>query len=331
MRVLVIGGTGLISTAITRQLLERGDDVTLYNRGRTPARVNGDYRVITGDRKDFAAFEQQMWHAGEWDAVIDMVCFTPEEAESDRRAFTGRTGQLVFCSTVDVYSRPAGRYPIREDESRRSNTAYGRNKAAAEDVLLGAHLVGELNVTVIRPAQTYGEGGVIVHSLGWSNSYLDRVRKGLPVVQHGDGTSLWVSLYVDDCARAFVNALGNQKAFGRAYNATGETWRTWLQYQRGVAEALGAPEPELVFIPSDVLARLTPKRAAISWENFQYSNIFDTSAAREDLGFSETVPWVEGVRRTAAWLEANGRWQDSSEDPEYDEVIRRWRAGTAAL
>jgi nucleoside-diphosphate-sugar epimerase len=331
MRVLVIGGTGLISTAITRQLLERGDDVTLYNRGSTPARLPEDYQVISGDRKDAAAFEQQMWHAGEWDCVIDMICFTPEEAESDRRAFTGRTRQLIFCSTVDVYSRPASRYPIREDESRRSNTAYGRNKAASEDVLLGAHSFGELNVTVIRPAQTYGEGGVIIHSMGWGTSYLDRIAKGLPIIQHGDGTGLWSSLHVDDCARAFMKAIGNEKAFGRAYNVTGEQWQTWLHYNQGVAEALGVPEPRLVFIPSTILERLAPKRAAITRENFQYTNIFDTSAARADLGFSQTIPWVDGARRTIEWLRENDRIVDAANDPEYDAVLARWEDLTSAI
>ena len=83
MKILIIGGTGLISTAITRILVERGEDVTLYNRGQREARTPPVARTILGDRKDFTAFEPQMADAGAFACVIDMICFLPEEAESD--------------------------------------------------------------------------------------------------------------------------------------------------------------------------------------------------------------------------------------------------------
>ena len=114
MKVLIIGGTGLISTAITRFLVERGDAVTLYNRGQTDADIPEGYNTITGNRKDYAAFEAQMAEAGDFDAVIDMIGFVPADVESAIRAFRGRTGQFIFCSTVDVYTKPARHYPIRE-------------------------------------------------------------------------------------------------------------------------------------------------------------------------------------------------------------------------
>ena len=108
MRILLIGGTGLISTSITRLLLERGaDDVTLYNRGKTEVRLPYDVKVLTGDRTNFADFEEQMRQAGEFDCVIDMCCYLPDEAESVVHAFSGRIGQYIFTSTVDVYTKPA--------------------------------------------------------------------------------------------------------------------------------------------------------------------------------------------------------------------------------
>ena len=119
MKVLIIGGTGLISTAITRFLMERGDDVTLYNRGIRPLQVSHRPKRIAGDRTDYATFEAQMARAGHFDCVIDMICFLPEDAESAVRAFRGRVEQYVFCSTVDVYTKPAKRYPVKEDAERR--------------------------------------------------------------------------------------------------------------------------------------------------------------------------------------------------------------------
>ena len=206
MKVLIIGGTGLISTAITRQLLERGDEVTHYNRGQSEERFPPGPRRITGDRKDYATFEAQLREAGPFDCVIDMICYTPEDAASLIRALPGRTGHLLFCSTVDVYAKPASHYPIHEDEPHRPLNSYGRDNSTCEAMLLEAHERGLFPVTVLRPAQTYGEGGSLVHGLGGRTVFLDRIRRGKPVVVHGDGMSLWVACHIDDVARAFLGA-----------------------------------------------------------------------------------------------------------------------------
>jgi nucleoside-diphosphate-sugar epimerase len=326
VRVLIIGGTGLISTAITRTLLERGEDVTLYNRGRTRVRFDGEVEQIHGDRKDRAAFEAQVREAAPFDCVIDMICFVPEDAESLITAFGGRVAQVIFCSTVDVYNNPASRYPYTEDEARdRTLGSYGQNKVKCEDAFFAAHERGEFGVTVIRPAMTYGEGGSLVHTMGWDTGVIDRIRRGRPVICHGDGTSLWVACHVDDAAAAFANAIGNEAATGRAYHVTGEEWMTWNGYYRGIAEALGAPDVQLVHIPTDLLVKVAPRRAGVCGVNFQFNNIFDNSAAHRDLGFAYTIPWVEGVRRTVAWLDEHGRIADSDDDPAYDRVIDAWR------
>jgi nucleoside-diphosphate-sugar epimerase len=113
LSILILGGTGLISTAIARQLLARGEEVTLYNRGQRQGYYANQTKTIFGDRKQYAAFEAQMAEAGKFDCVIDMICYLPEEAESAIRAFRGRIGQYILCSTVDVYTKPArhGRVP----------------------------------------------------------------------------------------------------------------------------------------------------------------------------------------------------------------------------
>ncbi len=332
MKILILGGTGLISTAITRQLLARGDAVTLFNRGQTPPRFGAGAAVIRGDRNDFPAFEQQMAAAGPFDCVIDMICYTPEQAQSAIRAFRGRIGHFIFCSTVNVYTKPADRYPITEDCERKPiNDDYGAKKALCEDLFNEAAGRGDFAVTHIRPAATYGEGGRLIHTFGWTTTYIDRIRRGKPIVVHGDGSSLWVMCHVDDVAHAFVTAAGNPKAFGRAYHVTGEEWMTWNQYHQRVAQALAAPEPRLVHIPTDLLYRIAPKRAFWTWNNFSGNNIFDNSAARADLDFRYTVRWVEGVRRTVAWLDANGKIEDSDADPFDDRVIAAWERLAARM
>ncbi len=321
MKILIIGGTGLISTAVSRYLLADGHDLTLYNRGETPSRVSGDYRTIKGDRNDFATFKSQMAEAGPFDCVIDMICFRPEQAESDIRAFKGRTGQLIFTSTVDVYTKPPAKFPVVESMERHALSDYGRDKAKCEDLFMAADRAGDFPVTIIRPASTYGEGGLIIHTFGWATYFLDRLRKGKPVIIHGDGEALWVSCHVDDVGRAFANAAGNEKAFGKAYHVTGEQWQTWNQYHQRLAEAIGAPEPSIIHIPADILVKIAPEETMITYLNFQYTNIMDNSAAKADLGFEYTVDWKTGARRTYDWLVEHDRIEDWQSFPLYDRVI----------
>jgi nucleoside-diphosphate-sugar epimerase len=326
MNVLIIGGTGLISSPMTRMFLERGDQVTHYNRGRLDLYpVPPEVKSLHGDRTNYPLFERQMAEAGYFDVVIDMVGYLPEDGASVVRALRGRVGHFIFCSTVDVYQKPATRYPVTEAEPYGGLNDYSINKVKIEQTLRAAAQEGDFPLTIIRPAYTYGEGRGPIHSLGRGLSYLDRIRKGKPIVVHGDGSSFWTCCHRDDVARAFVQAAGNPRVVGKVYHTPGEEWMTWNDYHRRVAAAMGAPEPELVHIPTDLLVRAAPKRAAIVAENFQFNNIFDTSAARRDLRFRDSVPWVEGVQRMVRWLDEHGRIENSDDDPFEDQLVAAWR------
>ena len=331
MKILIIGGTGLISVSITRDLLEAGHTVTLFNRGLSRLDLHPQARVIRGDRTDYAVFENQMAEAGRFDVVMDMVGYQPEDGESAVRAFGHHTGQFIFCSTVDVYRKPALRYPYLEGEPYGGLNDYSRKKVIIEKTLLEAQSKGAFPLTIIRPAYTYGESRGPVNTFGGSTTFLDRLRKGKPLVVHGDGSSFWVACHRDDVARAFGAAAGNPRTFGRAYHVTGEEWMTWDAYIQRAAEALGAPEPQLIHIPSDLLGQIAPRRAAIVVQNFQFNNIFDNSAAHADLNFSYTIPWAEGVRRMTAWLDARGQIEDCDRDPFDDRLIAAWKQYGANL
>jgi nucleoside-diphosphate-sugar epimerase len=346
MKILIIGGTGLISTRITQQLLARGDDVTHYNRGKRSEQGNGfggvplggAVKTLIGDRTNYAAFEKQMAEAGLWDCVMDMVGFAPADEESAVRAFAGRCGQFIFCSTVDVYAhpQPSGKLPYTEDAPRHGLNAYAAQKVQCEAVLDAAQAQGKLSVTTIRPAATYAEGAGILDSFRGRRTYIDRLRKGKPIIVHGDGQSVWCSCHADDVARAFVGAVGNPAAIGRRYHTTGEEFLTWDQHHRTVAAAIGAPEPTLVHISTEALAKLLPSSTladAAHWmlTNFQYNNIFDNSAARRDLGFRYTVRWVDGAKHLVDWLDANDRIDDSDTDHFDDNLIAAWEKALTAM
>jgi len=326
MDVLVIGGTGLISTGITRQLVDAGHAVTCFTRGESDADLPGSVDFVHGDRNDEAALRTAREEIDP-DCVIDMICFTPEQAETAVAVFDG-VEQYIFCSTVDVYHRPLATNPVTEDAPREPAVSeYGANKADCEDVFLAANDDGAFAATVIRPWSTYGEGGPVLHTLGVGSYYVDRIRRGKPIVVHGDGQSLWGLCHRDDVAGAFVTAVGNETAYGETYHVTSEEVITWNQYHGIVADALDAPDPELVHIPTEVLAAAVPDRTGMLLDHFQFSTVFDNSKAKRDLDFEYTVPFEEGVRRTVERLDAEDEIDDWDTEND-DELIAAWRAAT---
>jgi nucleoside-diphosphate-sugar epimerase len=326
MKVLILGGTGKISTPLTHMLLDLGEDVTLVNRGQRPNPFGQHVRVITADRSDIPTFEATVREAGSFDVVVDMIGFHPAEVEATTRTLAGRCGQYVFWSTVDVYQRPSPTYPYREGDARRALSRYGQDKIACEQVLERAHADGAFMVTLLRPAHTYDDTGFIHHALGRSTSLLDRMRRGMPVIVHGDGQSLWVAAHANDVATGFVGAIGNVRAYGRTYNLAGEEWLTWDAYHRIVADILGAPPPNLVHIPTDLLVRIAPRAGATCDANFRFPNIHDLTAARTDLGYRYTVSVRRGFAAMIAHLDAQGAITDADTEPWYDAIISAWRA-----
>ena len=330
MHALFIGGTGLISTAIARQLLEAGHQVTLFNRGKSENRLPGGAEAIHGDRKDYAAFEQAF--AGKtYDVVLDMVAFHPDDSASAVRAFAGRCGQFIHCSTVCVYSGPVAQIPTTETEPYHSLGGYGQNKIACEKLLLEAHESQQFPVTIMRPSHSYGEGGGIIRSVGAGDTFVDRLRKRKPVIVQGDGNSLWASCHVDDVARGFIATMGQAKCLGEAYNITGDEWFTWNTYHEQVADVVGG-EFLPVHIPTDVLREAAPEMAGGTYEIFEWPSVFDNGKIKRDTDYSgQTIDFKEGTRRTLAWLEENGKLKDSDGDDSEDRLIAAWQAKTSEL
>ena len=289
-------------------------------------------RTLTGDRKDFAVFEAAMQAGESWDCVIDMICFFPAEAESLVRAFRGKTTHLILTSTVDVYARPQPTHPIREDAPRAGVSAYGRAKVACEDIVLAAGARGDFGATVLRPVHTVNNTGRIHNSFGKADTRLfDRYARGLPIIVHGDGSSLWTVCHADDAAVAYAGAVGNARTFGRAYHLPGPEAIAWNDFHRRAAAAIGAPAPTLIHIPTDILHRFAPERAAISTENFQFNNCFDTTVTRADLGFAPQISFEECIRRIYEHLAASKLIERAETDPLYDRVLTRWQHHTDEL
>jgi nucleoside-diphosphate-sugar epimerase len=334
MKVLIIGGTGNISTAITRRLLQRGDEICLFKQTDTVPEEWKGVRVITGDRTDRKRFSQVLRAEGPFDAVIDMICYDPEDAACDVEIFGSRTTQLIFCSTVDVYRKSSAAYPVREDAELGATPEfeYAYRKSACERLLWEAHSQRAFVLTVLRPAATYSDSrSPGVHSFGGQTYHLDRVRHGKPMIMHGDGMSIWVAAHSDDVSVAFANATGNPISYWKAYNVTGDEWMTQNDMWRVIARVLNAPDPDFVYIPSDLLARMAPVEAKWCFENFRFNNIFDNSKAKRELGFRYEIPFEVGARRAIERLAATGAIESWEKYPFYDSLVEKWRRHTSAL
>ncbi|HQY89313.1 MAG TPA: NAD-dependent epimerase/dehydratase family protein, partial [Tepidisphaeraceae bacterium] len=220
MRVLILGGTGLISVGIIKHLLSRNADITMFNRGKREANVDPKVKQLTGDRNDFDVFERRFANE-RFDVVIDMIAFRPQHASSSIRAFRGRCEHFIFCSTVCVYGVNAPpTVLIDESFPLEPISSYGRDKKACEEMFMQAHQAGDFNVTNIRPSNTYGEGGTLIDQLEFDPPSWDRIKKGQPVICAGDGLGLWNSTHRDDVGKLFAHAAMNKKTFDQAYNAT---------------------------------------------------------------------------------------------------------------
>jgi len=330
VNVLIIGGTGLISTAIAERLLADGHRVTLFNRGKAENRLPPAVEIITGDRSQRAAFET-VFADRRFDVAIDMIAFHPDDCASTERALAGRVGQIIHCSTVCVYSGPVSQYPTTETEPFHALGDYGRNKILCEQHWLKAHAERQVPVTIMRPSHCYGDASGLIRPFGPHEVLIDRLRRRKPLIVNDGGNSLWAACHVDDVARGFVAVMGKAHCLGQAYNICGEEAMTWNQYHEQVAEVVGGGfEP--VYIPTDVLRRCAPQWAGGTYEIFAWPSVFAMDKLTRDAGYAgQTIRWKDGVRRAVAWLEARGRIADSTKEPHEDRLIAAWRGKMAEL
>src|SRR5450759_4726810 len=197
MKVLFIGGTGMISAASSRMAIALGHDVWLLNRGSRSAEVPGARTLVADARRPDAVRAALRGLA--FDAVVDWIAYAPQDIERDLALFAGRVGQYVFISSASVYVKPPVGYLITESTPLGNPYwGYSRDKIACEERLMRAFRDDGFPVTIVRPSMTY-DTNLPVAVGGWGSYTLaDRLAKGLPVVVHGDGTSLWVVTHADD-------------------------------------------------------------------------------------------------------------------------------------
>ena len=334
MRILLIGGTGIISTACTSLALARGHEVFLFNRGQRATAPAGAKTLAADIRDEGAAAAALDGRA--WDAVVDFIAFTPDDIERDLRLFRGRTAQFVFISSASAYQRPATHHLVTESTPLANPFwDYSRNKIACEDRLIRALREEAFPATIVRPSHTYGDTQVTLAVNSWERSFtvVDRMRRGLPVIVPGDGSSLWTFTHNSDFAKGLVGLLGHQQAIGHAFHITSDEVLTWDQGYLAVAEAAGVPAPNLVHIASDFICACLPELTGGLIGDKATSVVFDNSKIKRFVpDFVATTRFRDGVARTIAWFDADPARAliDDGANQKWDRLIAAYQRGLLA-
>ena len=325
MRVLFIGGSGVISSACSRLAAESGIELCVFNRGLSLDRpLHAGVTVLRGDIRDPRSVREVLG-GREFDAVVDWVAFTPEHVQADIDFCRGRTGQYVFISSASAYQTPPARVPIVESTPLRNPfLRYSRDKIACEELLRGAYRDDGFPATIVRPSHTYDKT-LVPFDGGWT--VLARMRQGKPIVVHGDGTSLWTLTHHQDFAAGFVPLLGHSRTVGDVFHITSDDVLTWDQIAQALADAAGT-RADIVHVPSDVIAAADPGWGASLLGDKAHSLVFDNSKLRSVLpGYRAVIPFEQGAREIVGWHDEDPARQraDARVDALMDRLIETYR------
>ncbi len=304
MRVLFIGGTGNISTAVSRLAVEQGIDLYLLNRGETKVAIPGTKTLIADIHQPETV--RQAVQELTFDVVVNWIAFVPDDVQQDLEIFRDKTKQYIFISSASVYQKPPV-HPVITESTPLYNPYwdYSRNKIACEDFLMNAYRSEDFPITIVRPSLTYGTHFPIAIG-GWGCYTLtDRLLRGQPIIVHGDGSSIWPVTHAADFAKGFVGLLGHPQAIGQAFHITSDELLTWNQIYATIAAALGV-EPKLVHIPSDFIAQVKPDWGPGLLGDKAWSVIFDNSKIKTLVpDYQATIPFHKGVYDLLAWFDAD--------------------------
>lgn len=333
MKVLFVGGTGLISSACTALAVERGIEVFHLNRGGRSGSPLGVTTLVADVHDEAASTSVLADHR--FDAVVDWIGYGVEDVERDMRLFRDRTDQFIYISSASVYLKPLSHWLMRED-SPLGNPYwdYAQGKIKAEERLTRAFREDGFPITIVRPSHTYGNWSVPMAVSSWSAPYTEiaRMRAGKPIIVPGDGTSLWTVMHNSDFAVAFDGLLGRRQAIGHAFNIMSDEPMTWDEIHRQIAAAAGA-ELRIVHIPSDFISACVPDMRGRLLGDAAVSSVFDTTKIKRFVPeFRCVMPFSEGIKQTIAWYDADPARKkiDVEADARWDHVVEVYERGLAA-
>ncbi len=323
MHVLVLGGTGVISSGIVTALLKENHEVSIFNRGKKALEVSNDVHCIVGDKSNRDEFNSTMRNR-HFDAVIDMISFNREDAQTTVEAFRDRTDHLLITSSVAAYKRPYDTIPVVEDCTELCTDPgfdYAFLKAEMERYLVRLIQQARLPITIIRPSLTFGVGAKNIGVLRQNYGIVDRIRKGRPLIMFGDGTTPFSFTFVPDLARGYVGILGKRQAFGEAFHITSEERTLWRDLYLEMGRIVGK-EPDLRYIPSNLLYRAAPNLCKHLYMEKTHPGLFDNGKIRTIVpGFRAEIDLSRGLETILEWWDREANTVDPGKDSLEDQLV----------
>jgi nucleoside-diphosphate-sugar epimerase len=325
MKILIVGGTGNISSETARALLEKGHDVTLLTRGTTA--VEPPFGHLRADRYDPLAYGAALKNF-KADCVVNFLGFTPVECRLDHELFRGKIGQYIFISSATVYRKPHTRLPITEDSPLGNPySEYAQNKLECEEFLRSVQ-GPDFPVTVVRPSHTFGRAWIPSPLAGSDYTVAARILTGRPIIVHDSGQSLWTLTACSDFARGLAALAGNAAALGETFHITSDQPLTWNCIYQEIGLALGR-QAAIEYIPSPFLAEVYPAARAKLLGDKAEHGVFDNRKIKSFAPEFECVKTFRtAIRESVAWYDEDPirKKVNPEQDRLQDDLIARWRA-----
>ena len=319
-RLVVIGATGHVGSYLVPRLVRAGHEVVALSRGeREPYVPAPEWRAVervTADREaeDAAGAFGERIAALAPDAVVDMVCFTPESARQLLDALRPSRPLLLHCGSIWVHG-PVARVPVTEDEPRTAYGEYGTGKVAIEALLHREAVAGGVPSVVLHPGHISGPWPSITPAGNLDLDVWRRLAAGEPLALPGLGLGVLHHVHGDDVAQAFERALTRPAAIGSSFHVVSEQAMTLRGLAAGVAGWFGR-EPVLEFVEwAEFERRVGAGHAEATREHVARSIAASIDRAREVLGYRPRFSSLDALHESLRWLADNGRVDLGGQQP----------------
>lgn len=327
MKILLIGGTGVLSSAVTEEALKQGMAVTMINRGNRLDSIPDGVELIKADKADYNLIKEAICHTF-FDAIIDFLCYTEQELAKSYNFYSGYTKQYFFISSCAVFNARKGGL-LKEDSPKiLDGWAYSTNKWAAEQRLMTCAAQSGTNYTIVRPGITYGDTRIpygVGPRYGYHWTWIARILNDKPILRWNKGENKWNMMRVEDFAVGMVGLIGNEKAYNEAFNLCGDDSNSFNEVLDILADWIDHPIT-IVDVSSEFYAKEAPSKKG---EICGYSINFECTNEKIKKivpSFKQTMSLKEGISKTLAAYKG-GKYQrgiDWEFDAETDRVIYKW-------
>lgn len=298
MKILFIGGTGVISTACSELCIEKGFDLYLLNRSLSVRKSPAKARLINADIRDLQKVKSILTNE-RFDVVVDWIAYNEEHVKNDFELFKNKAEQFVFISSASAYQKPPLNIPITEDTPLHNPFwTYSQMKIDGEKFLMKMFRERGFPITICRPSHTYDKTRFPLYG---NYTAFNRMKQKKNVIIHGDGETLWTLTNAKDFAKGFIGLLGNTKTIGEAYHITSDEALTWNEIAKIIAEVAGM-ELKISHLPVDFISKYDNEWGCNLLGDKAYSTVFDNSKIRKIVPeFHASILYREGVEEIIEW------------------------------